>query len=246
MKNHIEIDIGSAVVNVVSDMHFGALISNAKAVARVLKREKFSILIVDGDGFDDRNLGKLTRRHWKIIARMAKLKRRGVREFYIPGNHCPPAALAVMELIGVEVVKEITLISGGKRVRIEHGHKHDLFCAHPWITVVGTWVRDIIHLLDFRGDISAKVVSWFDRKNNLAARVRNGAIKAATDRGDDLVICGHSHAPEVFLNPNGASYANSGSFVDGCDSYLVVQNGEVQLRYARDLKVAETPEHVVG
>ncbi len=245
MRKHLSIDIGSAVACIISDMHFGSPISNAKAVARVLKREKFEYLVIDGDGFDGANLGRLTRRHWKIFARMAKLQRRGVLVLYIPGNHCPPAALAIMELIGVSVVREVTMVSGAKRIRIEHGDKYDLFCAHPWLTVIGSWVRDIIHTLDFHGKLAAEVVSWFDRKNKLAERVRDGAVKAATARGDDLVICGHSHAPEVLLKPDGASYANSGSFVDGGDSYLTVKDGVPQLHYARDLKVAEHPVSMV-
>ena len=36
-------------------------------------------------------------------------------------------------------------------------------------------------------------------------------------------------------------HANSGSFVDGSDTYLMVKDGEVKLRYARDLKVADKP-----
>ena len=112
---------------------------------------------------------------------------------------------------------------------------------------MGSWVRDLIHALDFHGKLAAKIVSWFDRKNNLAARVREGAVKAATARGNNMVICGHSHAAEVVVNTDGASYANSGSFVDGGDSYIILRDGEAHIRYAHDLKpeVAEKPVTMV-
>ena len=122
---------------VISDIHLGSANCQAKYLVHFLSEVrrgsmKARRLILNGDVFDSIDFRRLKKRHWKILSELRKLA--DVMEVvWINGNHDGPAEI-VSHLLGVEVVDEIVLDSGGKRVLLLHGHRFDQFIERYPIT----------------------------------------------------------------------------------------------------------------
>ena len=62
-------------VLVVSDIHLGSPVSKVKALAKVLKNEKYSHLIINGDLFDSKNIHRYKKGHWNILSLIRKVSK---------------------------------------------------------------------------------------------------------------------------------------------------------------------------
>jgi UDP-2,3-diacylglucosamine pyrophosphatase LpxH len=61
------------------------------------------------------------------------------------------------------------------------------------------------------------------------AYVRRNAVRYAKKHGFNAVACGHTHHPEEFVS-NGVRYLNTGSWIEGPPSYIVVGNQKIDLK----------------
>ena len=66
----------------------------------------------------------------------------------------------------------------------------------------------------------------------MVARIKKLAVAYARSRKLDGIVIGHSHWPELELQPDDIVYANSGDWIDSC-SYIVIGDS-VRLEYFKD------------
>ena len=125
-----------------SDVHLGSDNCQAKRLCELLERVAdgeltTARLILNGDVFDSIDFRRLNKSHWKVLSLIRKLSDQ-IEIIWLCGNHDGSAEI-VSHLLGVAVMDDFVLESGGRRILILHGHVFDEFIDnHP----VLTWLAD--------------------------------------------------------------------------------------------------------
>ncbi len=218
---------------VISDLHLGSEISQAKQLVRFLEMFKEDIiltreLILNGDVFDSWDFRRLKKNHWKVLSVIRSLSDH-VKIVWTSGNHdYPEDAATVTQLIGAEVCDRYILESGGKKILIFHGHMFDRFISdHPLITCVVDFLYGILHKVDK----SFRLSRWAKHRSKVFLRcsekIEREAIQLAHKLGCDMAICGHTHLERV--NTDGdVQYYNGGSWCELPCVYLTILDGRVE------------------
>src|SRR5262249_37188968 len=150
---------------ILSDIHLGSDNCQAKRVVRLLERivEGEVVtprLILNGDMFDSIDFRRLHKAHWKVLSLLRKLSDQ-VEIIWLCGNHDGSAEI-VSHLLGVKVMDDYVLESGGRQILILHGHVFDEFLDnHP----VLTWLGDCIYFF----------LQWVDRTHYFAKLAKRGS-----------------------------------------------------------------------
>ena len=137
---------------IISDLHLGSGVCQAKALVDFLetihlRRLRTKRLILNGDVFDSIDFRRLKKSHWKVLSLLRKLADE-IEVIWVCGNHDGTADI-VSHLLGLEVVDEIVVPSGDKRVLFLHGHQFDQFIErHPFATRVADNLYRIIQRID--------------------------------------------------------------------------------------------------
>jgi UDP-2,3-diacylglucosamine pyrophosphatase LpxH len=217
---------------ILSDLHLGSDNCQARDLCTLFERIaegelRTSRLILNGDVFNSIDFRRLTKNHWKVLSWVRKLSDQ-MEIVWICGNHDGSAEI-ISHLLGVSVVDEYELTSGGRRVLLLHGHLWDDFLVdHP----VLSWFADRIY----------GFLQWIDRTHYLAKVAKKGsktflrcarkieqnAMAHAARKGCHVVCCGHTHHATV--NTEGpVHYYNSGCWTERPCTYLTVEDGVVDL-----------------
>lgn len=216
---------------VMSDVHLGSKWSKTKEATQFLKDNSCENLILCGDIIDGwaimRGKGtKWKKRHTNFIKELLDISHT-TKIVYLRGNHDDFLdRVTPINFLNMEIVKDYTYASCGKRYYILHG---DLFDT---VTTNMSWLAKI-------GDVGYDLLLWINYNYN-RRRVRKGLpyrsisseikckVKAsfvnleqfeksisemASDKGCDGVICGHTHVPDI-KEIDGVKYMNSGDWVE--------------------------------
>jgi UDP-2,3-diacylglucosamine pyrophosphatase LpxH len=232
---------------VISDLHLGNPSflqgENLDSLLEYLSEKKVS-LCINGDGIDllQLSIPKLTVDIHSILKGLKHFFARGEKKiYYVIGNH-DIYMEAFLEDSGIfEVVPFLDVISGDRRIHIEHGHLYDyLFINFPGIyiqvaKILGLWV----HISPRFFDLWFKIPDfWAKLKNRIISGLPNpplddpafmSAAKEFFERGFDTVIFGHTHHPGVQNMWGNKKYANAGSWADKTVHYLKIDEGEINL-----------------
>jgi len=226
---------------VVSDLHLGNPASQAGATLpaflEFVRREEIS-LVINGDGFEmlQTRFSRLVREALPLMTQISRMRREGHRVYYVVGNHDIYVEHFLDEWLATRICPFLNVTSGGKRIRIEHGHLYDpVFSRSPdlyesltRLAGLALFVRPDVYEL---WDRAAQVL---DRRLRRSAQEAEEPItyhRAAAEvlrRGFDAVIYGHTHRAETVQLANGL-YINSGSWVRAC-TYVEIDNGTVELK----------------
>jgi UDP-2,3-diacylglucosamine pyrophosphatase LpxH len=225
---------GTAMLDAVilSDLHLGCDNCQAKRVVRFLEQichgeVKTRHLILNGDVFDSIDFRRLNKNHWKVLSLIRKLSDH-LEIIWLCGNHDGSAEI-ISHLLGVTVQDDYTLLSGGEKILILHGHIFDAFIDKHRIL---TWLGDCVYAF----------LQWIDRTHTLAKvakrgsktflrcarKIEEGAVELAKKRGCAAVCCGHTHAAMV-NEEREVPYYNSGCWTELPGTYLTVLDGVVEL-----------------
>lgn len=214
---------------IISDLHLGSPISQTDVLNKFFnKLESYEIqtkeLILNGDVFDSWDFKRLRKAHWKVLSSIRSLSDQ-IKITWICGNHDGPSEI-ISHLLGVDVKDEYILKSGKNKILVLHGDKFDEFITeHPIIT----YLADGIYWLMQKIDPSFWMAKQAKRASKTflrcADKIKKEAIKYAAKKGCDLVCTGHSHHAEV-----SDKYYNSGCWTELPCSFLVVENGEINLK----------------
>ncbi len=135
----------------------------------------------------------------------------------------------VYDLFEIKAQDEYVWEENGKKFLALHGHQFDyIFVDSLFWGVVG-------HLYNFCKKfckINLLLSSWNKHSNpywqRMVKSVREGALSMAKEKGIDVVFCGHTHIAE-YSKEKGICYYNSGSWIEGIDSFITIENANVKL-----------------
>lgn len=207
---------------VVSDLHLGSPASQAERVfASFLDEVEDSgrALCINGDGFDllQSTSPRLAVAGFPVLQRLQDLARGDLAVYYVLGNHDVVLEHILFELPFV-VSPFLNLTSGGRRIRIEHGHVHDpVYARHPGLYEFGGRIGRLGLLA--RSDVyetyarlQLRLDDWRRRPGRSRPYPHHAAALDLFQRGFDAAVFGHTHIPElVALGPG--TFVNCGDWV---------------------------------
>ena len=231
----------------ISDVHLGSRHSKANELLQLFERIEFETLYLVGDIVD--LLAMKRRVHWpnthnKVLREIMKLSRReGSRVVYVPGNHDYAFRTLVGGALGdMDIRRSVEhLTATGRRFLVLHGDELDYAVRYSKLNrVVGDfaygllmginhWVVKMRRLLGLR---YWSLAGWV--KNNVSQAgaaiqaYQDAAIRMASERGYDGIICGHLHYPDLYER-DGIVYANDGDWVENCSALIEDATGELRL-----------------
>ncbi|MDE3182594.1 MAG: UDP-2,3-diacylglucosamine diphosphatase [Bacteroidota bacterium] len=233
-------------VVVISDVHLGTYGCHAKELLHYLKSIKPKKVILNGDIID---IWQFSKRYWpkshtKVIKQLLEWISKGVKIYYVTGNHDEMLRKFVGFKMGsLKIVNKVVLdLDDEKKAWIFHGDVFDVTMQHSkWLAKLGAIGYDTLILINrFANFISVKIFK--KGKLSLSKKIKNSVKSAvkfindfeqtAADIGIfqkyDYVICGHIHHPEIkeISNKDGViQYLNSGDWVENLTA-LEYNNGK--------------------
>ena len=220
---------------VLSDVHLGTYGCHAKELLLYLKTVKPKTVILNGDIID---IWQFSKRYWpkshmRIVKQVMNWMSKGVKIYYITGNHDEMLRKFVGFKMGsLKIVNKVILeLDNGKKAWFFHGDVFDVTMQHSkWLAKLGAVGYDtLIHINSFANFVSEKI--FRKGKLSLSKKIKNSVKSAvkfinsfeqtAADIGIsnqyDYVICGHIHQPEMreIENDHGKiMYLNSGDWIE--------------------------------
>jgi UDP-2,3-diacylglucosamine pyrophosphatase LpxH len=220
---------------VLSDVHLGTYGCHARELLLYLKSIRPKTVILNGDIID---IWQFSKRYWpkshmKLVKHLMHWMSKGVKIYYITGNHDEMLRKFVGFKMGsLKIVNKVILdLDDGKKAWFFHGDVFDVTMQHSkWLAKLGAVGYDIlIHINSFANFISEKVFK--KGKLSLSKKIKNSVKSAvkfinsfeqtAADIGIsnqyDYVVCGHIHQPEMreIENEHGKiMYLNSGDWIE--------------------------------
>jgi UDP-2,3-diacylglucosamine pyrophosphatase LpxH len=247
---------------VISDVHLGTYGCQARELLKYLKSIKPKTLILNGDIID---IWQFSKRYWpqehmQVIKHLTGLIGKGVKVYYVTGNHDEMLRKFVGFRMGsFKIVNKVVLNLDGKRAWIFHGDVFDVTMQHSrWLTKLGAIGYDMLILINSlvnfisqkmgRGKISlSKKI-----KNSVKSAVKfinnfeQTAAEIGIDNEYDYVVCGHIHHPEIkdIESKRGKiRYLNSGDWIENL-SALEYHDGEWKIyRYQDDERAKQWVVH---
>lgn len=250
MTNKRKVDI-----LVISDVHLGTYGCKAKELLHYLKTIKPRIVVLNGDIID---IWQFSKRYWpnahmKVIKHLSGWISKGIKMYYIPGNHDEMLRkFAGFKMGSLRIVNKLVLdLENDKKAWIFHGDVFDVTMQHSkWLAKLGAIGYDTLILINGVANfISEKIFN--KGKISLSKKIKNSvktAVKfvnnfeqTSADIGImnkyDYVVCGHIHQPEIrqITNAQGTiTYLNSGDWVENLTA-LEYTNGEWKIyRFGED------------
>ena len=231
---------------VLSDVHLGTYGCHAKELLLYLKTIKPKTVILNGDIID---IWQFSKRYWpkshmKVVKQVMQWMSKGVKIYYITGNHDEMLRRFVGFKMGsLQIVNKVILeLGNGKTAWFFHGDVFDVTMQHSkWLAKLGAVGYDtLIHINRIANFISEKIFK--KGKLSLSKKIKNSVKSAvkfissfeqtAADIGIsnkyDYVVCGHIHQPQMreIENEHGKiMYLNSGDWIENLTSLEYV-NGE--------------------
>jgi UDP-2,3-diacylglucosamine pyrophosphatase LpxH len=239
---------------VVSDVHLGNPLYRARrpfAEFLDFAIERGVPVCINGDGVDimQSTPARLTRDFAECASRFSEFARRGLRVYYVVGNHDIALEHFLAEWGPLSVVPFLNVLSGEKRIRIEHGHLYDVLHVrfprtyeamtllgglalrvHPRVFQGLEWINDALIAL---GNAQQSWLHPESRERECPVPGERAAVlEAASEiasRGFDAVLIGHTHRAGTAELANGARYYNTGYWLEH-PWYAEIDHGEIALR----------------
>lgn len=234
-------------VLVISDVHLGTYGCHAKELYQYLKSVEPKKVILNGDIID---IWQFNKRYWpkshmKIIKHILGWVSKGIKVYYVTGNHDEMLRKFVGFKMGsLEIVNKVVMKIDGQKAWFFHGDVFDVTMQHSkWLAKLGAVGYDTLIVINrFVNFISEKMGRG---RISLSKKVKNGVKSAvsfinnfeqvaadiAIDNGYSHVVCGHIHQPEMreISNAKGSvQYLNSGDWIENLTSLEYV-NGKWSL-----------------
>lgn len=226
-------------IAVLSDVHLGTYGCHAKELSDYLKAIRPKILVLNGDFID---IWQFSKRYWpkshmKVVKEITKMISKGVKVYYITGNHDEMLRkFEGFKLGSFQIVNKLLLqLDNDEKAWFFHGDVFDVTMKHSkWLAKMGAVGYDLLILLNrFVNYLS---VHLFKKgKISLSKKIKNSVKKAvayindfettAAEIGIDnhyaYVVCGHIHHPQmrtVETSKGSIVYLNSGDWIENLTS----------------------------
>lgn len=218
---------------VISDVHLGTYGCHATELLKYLKSIKPQTIVLNGDIIDAWQFSKRywPKSHMQVVKHITGLIGKGVKVYYIPGNHDEVLRKFVGFKLGTFcIVNKIILPLSGGKAWFFHGDVFDVTMRYSkWLAKLGAIGYDSLILINSfvnyfsvklgRGKISlSKKVK---DKVKTAVKFINDFEKVASDiaieKGYKYVVCGHIHQPamrKIVTDDGETVYLNSGDWIE--------------------------------
>lgn len=249
---------------VLSDIHLGTYGCHARELLHYLKSVKPKVVILNGDIIDIWQFSKSywPQSHMKVIKHLMGWMGKGVKIYYIAGNHDEMLRKFLGFKMGsFTIVNKVVLdLEDGKKAWFFHGDVFDVTMQHSkWLAKLGAAGYDGLILLNrFTNFILEKV--FRKGKLSFSKKIKNsvkGAVKfinnfeqTVADIGInnryDYVICGHIHQPEIKEVENETGkilYLNSGDWIENLTALEYVKNTWSLYKYDGNKLKDSSPVH---
>ncbi|MEP7110838.1 MAG: UDP-2,3-diacylglucosamine diphosphatase, partial [Ferruginibacter sp.] len=195
--------------------------------------------------------------HMQVIKQITSMLSRGVKVYYITGNH--DEMLRRFEHFSVgdfHIVNKLVIHHpNNTRSWIFHGDVFDVIMKHSkWLAKLGAGGYDMLICINsFINYISKKLGKG---KISLSKKIKNSvktavkyinnfegtAADIAIEKGYDYVLCGHIHQPanRIIKNADGSvNYLNSGDWIENLTALEYANNAWKIYYYQEDIQVHE-------
>jgi UDP-2,3-diacylglucosamine pyrophosphatase LpxH len=250
-------------IAVISDVHLGTYGCHAKELLNYLKSIKPKTLILNGDFID---IWQFSKRYWpkshmKVVKYILKLISKGVKVYYVTGNHDEMLRkFEGFKLGSFQIVNKLLLdLEGGEKAWIFHGDVFDVTMKHSkWLARLGAFGYDTLILLNrLVNYVSERIFK--KGKVSLSKKIKNSVKKAVSYINDfeqtaaeigifnkyNYVICGHIHQPQmrnITTAQGSIVYLNSGDWIENLTA-LEYSKGTWQLyHYQGEVQADKIPE----
>jgi UDP-2,3-diacylglucosamine pyrophosphatase LpxH len=238
---------------VLSDIHLGTYGCQAKELLRYMKSVKPKCVILNGDIIDIWQFSKsyFPKAHMQVIKQLFSWMTKGVKIYYITGNHDEMLRKFVGYKFGtLKIVNKVVLNLDGKKAWFFHGDVFDVTMQHSkWLAKLGAIGYDSLILLNSLVNMISEKLGR--GKISLSKKIKNSVKSAvkfindfegvaadiAIDNGYDYVVCGHIHQPEMrtISNEKGqVLYLNSGDWIENLSALEYHQGQWKQYFYLQD------------
>jgi UDP-2,3-diacylglucosamine pyrophosphatase LpxH len=240
---------------VLSDVHLGTYGCHATELLHYLKTVKPKIVILNGDIID---IWQFSKRYWpkahmKVIKQIMHWMSKGVKIYYITGNHDEMLRKFVGFKMGsLQIVNKVILqLDNRKKAWFFHGDVFDVTMQHSkWLAKMGAMGYDTLILINrLVNFISEKVFK--KGKLSLSKKIKNSvktavkfinsfeqtAADIAIGNQYEYVVCGHIHQPEMreISNQHGKTmYLNSGDWIENLTSLEYVNDEWTVYRFTEN------------
>lgn len=250
-------------VVVISDVHLGTYGCHAKELLLYLKSIKPKTIILNGDFID---IWQFSKRYWpkshtKLVKYLMGLIAKGVKVFYVTGNHDEMLRkFAGFKMGSFSVVNKLLLnLENNEQAWIFHGDVFDVTMQHSkWLAKLGAVGYDLLILLNRSCNFICERILK-KGKLSLSKKIKNGVKTAlkyindfeqtAADIGIDnkynYVICGHIHQPQnrIIETPKGSiRYLNSGDWIENLTALEYTTGHWSVYHFEENLLLEETTE----
>jgi len=220
---------------VISDIHLGTYGCHAKELLHYLKGLSPKTVILNGDIIDIWQFSKTywPNSHMKVVKHLISWMGKGIRTYYITGNHDELLRkFEGMKIGSLSIVNKVVLtLPDGKKAWMFHGDVFDMFMQHSkWLAKLGAKGYDTLILLNRLFNFFSEKV-FKKGKLSLSKKIKESVKSAVSFINDfeqtsagigignkfDYVVCGHIHHPEIreISNSEGSiTYLNSGDWVE--------------------------------
>ncbi|MBP7023296.1 MAG: UDP-2,3-diacylglucosamine diphosphatase, partial [Bacteroidales bacterium] len=204
-----------------------------KKILKYLKSIKPQMLVLNGDIIDSWRFSRnyFPKSHLKVVRQIIKMMEKGVKVYYITGNHDEfLRKFSPVEAGNLKIVDRLVLDQDGGKTLILHGDifDHSIYMA-KWLAKIGAAGKGMLSLIDafingLLGIFGRKDFILYKTINQKLNRERSTLIgyeksmlKSCAEQGYQTVICGHTHFPkdrELLINNKRVHYLNCGDWVE--------------------------------
>ncbi|MBN2613481.1 MAG: UDP-2,3-diacylglucosamine diphosphatase [Bacteroidales bacterium] len=218
---------------VISDVHLGTYGCHAKELLTYLKSVKPKTLILNGDIID---IWQFSKRYWpkthmKVIKQVIGMAAKGVKTYYITGNHDEMLRkFSGLKIGSLEITNQLVLDIDDKKAWFFHGDVFDVVIQNSkWLAKLGSIGYDALIVLNnivnrinrFLGkgkvSISKRIKDNVKTAVKYINRFEETAAQVAASKGYSYIVCGHIHKAEIRKiekNRKKIVYMNSGDWVE--------------------------------
>jgi UDP-2,3-diacylglucosamine pyrophosphatase LpxH len=250
LKKYTRLEKRKLDIAVISDVHLGTYGCRATELGRYLSTIDPGLLVLNGDIVDTWQFGKKywPQSHMQVIKQITSMLSRGVKVYYITGNHDERMRrFAHFSLGDFHVVNKLVVQhESGRKSWIFHGDVFDATIQYSkWLAKMGTVGYNLlIRINSFTNYIHGKLGK---SKTSLSNKIKHSVRSAVTfirnfedtaagiaiQKQYDFVVCGHIHQPckkQVQTQKGAVTYLNSGDWVENLTA-LECTNDDWQLYY---------------
>jgi len=251
-KRHVELVV-------ISDVHLGTYGCRAKELLHYLKSIKPKIVVLNGDIIDIWQFNKSywPKSHMKVIKHLMNWLSKGVKVYYITGNHDEMLRkFEGFKMGSFQILNKLIIeLDNQEKAWIFHGDVFDVTMQHSkWLAKLGAIGYDTLIIINSLANwISETIfkrgkISFSKKiKNSVKGAVKfiNGFEETAAEIGISnnyhYVVCGHIHQPEIrkIEHTHGSiMYLNSGDWIENLTA-LEYHKGEWDLfRFSETERIA--------